>query len=207
MAMKASQNAIDLIKKFEGIKTKAYKCPAGVWTIGYGHTKGVQKGDTCTMAQAVEFLKEDLKVCEYAIYDFVKVELNQNQFDALCSFIYNVGTGAFQNSTMRKFINAGHFPLAAGQFDRWNKADGVVLEGLVRRRAAEKELFLAPVSSSNNYKVVATGLNVRKGPDTAYKIVKVLTKNTVVEIVETRGNWGKLSDGSGWVSMKYVTKI
>lgn len=205
--MRTSKNGIELIKKFEGIKTKAYKCPAGVWTIGYGHTKNVQKGDTCTMAQAVEFLKEDLRVFECAINDLVKVELNQNQFDALVSFVYNVGAGAFQDSTLRKFLNAGHFPLAAGQFDRWNKAGGVVLEGLVKRRAAEKELFLAPVGNFNNYKVVATGLNVRKQPGTTYKIVKVLTKNTVIEITETNGNWGKLSDGSGWVSMKYLHKI
>ena len=205
--MRTSKKGIDLIKKFEGIKTKAYKCPAGVWTIGYGHTKDVKKGDTCTMAQAIEFLKEDLRVFEGAIDDLVKVELNQNQFDALVSFVYNVGSGAFQDSTLRKFLNAGHFPLAAGQFDRWVYAKGVKLEGLVKRRAAEKELFLAHVSNSNNYKVVATGLNVRKQPGTTYKIVKVLTKNTVVEITETNTNWGKLSDGSGWVSMKYLQKI
>ena len=205
--MRTSNKGIELIKSFEGIKTKAYKCPAGVWTIGYGHTKGVQKGDTCTMAQAIEFLKEDLRVFEGAINDLVKVELNQNQFDALVSFIYNVGSGAFEDSTMRKFLNAGHFALAAGQFDRWNKAGGVVLEGLVRRRAAEKELFLAPVSNSNNYKVVATGLNVRKGTGTTYRILKVLKQDEVVEIAETKGSWGKLADDDGWVSMNYLEKI
>lgn len=205
--MRTSKNGIDLIKKFEGIKTKAYKCPAGVWTIGYGHTKNVQKGDTCTMAQAVEFLKEDLRVFECAINDLVKVELNQNQFDGIISFVYNVGIGAFQDSTLRKFLNAGHFPLAAGQFDRWNKAGGVVLEGLVRRRAAEKELFLAPVGNSNNYKVIATALNVRKGTGTTYRILKVLKQDTVVEIAETKGSWGKLADDDGWVSMKYLQKI
>lgn len=205
--MRTSKKGIELIKKFEGIKTKAYLCPAGVWTIGYGHTKGVKKNDTCTMAKAIEFLKEDLRVFECAIDDLVKVELNQNQFDALVSFVFNVGATAFKKSTMLKFINANHFPLAAGQFDLWNKGGGVVLQGLVKRRAAEKELFLAPVSNSNNYKVIATGLNVRKQPGTTYKIVKVLTKNTVVEITETKGNWGKLSDGSGWVSMKYLQKI
>lgn len=210
--MRTSNKGIELIKSFEGIKTKAYLCPAGVWTIGYGHTKGVKKNDTCTMAQAIEFLKEDLRVFECAINDLVQVELNQNQFDALISFVYNVGAGAFQDSTMRKFINAGHFPLAAGQFDKWIYARDktgkkIELEGLVRRRAAEKKLFLSPVSNSNNYKVIATGLNVRKQPGTTYKIVKVLTKNTVVEITETNSNWGKLSDGSGWVSMKYLEKI
>lgn len=204
--MITSQNGINLIKEFEGIKTKAYKCPAGVWTIGYGHTKGVKKGDTCTMAQAIEFLKEDLRIFECAINDLVKVELNQNQFDALVSFTFNVGVGAFQDSTMRKFLNEGHFPLAAGQFDRWVYAKSVKLEGLVRRRAAEKELFLSPVINANSYKVI-TGLNLRTGPSASYKIVKVLKKDTIIEITETNGNWGKLTDNSGWVSMKYLKKI
>lgn len=205
--MKTSNKGIDLIKKFEGCKLKAYKCPAGVWTIGYGHTKGVKEGDTCTIAQAEELLKQDLKIFECEIQDLVKVKLNQNQFDALVSFIYNVGAGAFQDSTMRKFINAGHFPLAAGQFDRWVYAKGVKLNGLVKRRAAEKELFLTPELNGNGYKVIATALNVRKQPGTTNTIIKVLSKDTVVEITETKDNWGKISDESGWVSMKYLQKI
>lgn len=205
--MRTSNKGIDLIKKFEGCKLKAYKCPAGVWTIGYGHTKGVKKGDTCTNEQAIDFLKEDLRVFECAINDLVKVKLNQNQFDAIVSFVYNVGSSAFQDSTMRKFINAGHFPLAAGQFDRWVYAKGVKLNGLVKRRAAEKELFLTPELNGNGYKVIATALNVRKQPGTTNTIIKVLSKDTVVEITETKDNWGKITDGSGWVSMKYLQKI
>ncbi len=140
--MQTSDNGINLIKKFEGLKTKAYKCPAGIWTIGYGHTAGVKSTDTCTIEQATNYLKTDVKTAENAIEKYVKVELNQNQFDALVSFIYNVGSVAFRKSTMLKFINNSHFPLAAGQFDLWIYSKGEKLEGLVTRRKAEKELFL-----------------------------------------------------------------
>ncbi|MCD7779618.1 MAG: lysozyme, partial [Candidatus Gastranaerophilales bacterium] len=133
---------INLIKKFEGLKTKAYKCPAGIWTIDYGHTSGVKSTDTCTMEQAIEYLKRDLIKFEYDINKLVKTELNQNQFDALISFVFNIGANAFEKSTMLKFINNKHFPLAAGRFDLWVYSKGVKLEGLVKRRSAEKELFL-----------------------------------------------------------------
>ena len=141
--MNVSENGIKLIKQFEGCKLQAYKCPAGVWTIGYGHTKGVKEGDKCTNSLAELYLKEDLKEFEHAINTLVKVELNQNQFDALVSFVFNVGTSAFEKSAMLKFINAGHFLLAAGQFDRWIYAAGNVLNGLVKRRNVEQELFLS----------------------------------------------------------------
>ena len=93
--------------------------------------------------EAEKLLKQDLKIFESAICDVVKVPLNQNQFDALVSFVYNVGIGAFRTSTMLKFINANHFPLASGQFDRWIYAKDKKLEGLVKRRKEEKELFLS----------------------------------------------------------------
>ena len=140
--MQTSQNGIDLIEQFEGCKLEAYLCPANKWTIGYGHTSGVKKGDKITSRQAEDFLRSDLEKFENAINNLVTVELNQNQFDALVSFVFNIGINAFKQSTMLKFINNGHFPLAAGQFDRWIKSNGKVLEGLVKRRKAEKELFL-----------------------------------------------------------------
>ncbi len=140
--MKTSDNGINLIKKFEGLKTKAYKCPSGVWTIGYGHTSGVKSSDTCTMEQAIEYLKRDLIKFEYDINKLVKVELNQNQFDSLVSFVFNIGSKKFEDSTMLKFINKKNFTLAAGQFDRFVYSKGVKLNGLEKRRKAEKELFL-----------------------------------------------------------------
>lgn len=140
--MKISETGLNLIKRFEGFRAEAYKCVAGVWTIGYGHTNGVKKGMIIDELKAETFLMIDVQKCEYAINTLVKTELNQNQFDALVSFIYNIGTRTFAKSTMLKFLNVGHFPLAAGQFDRWNKSKGVVYQGLVNRRKAEKELFL-----------------------------------------------------------------
>lgn len=140
--MKTSKTGLNLIKRFEGFRAEAYKCPARIWTIGYGHTNGVKKGMVIDELKAETFLSIDVQKCEYAINTLVKTELNQNQFDALVSFIYNVGTGAFAKSTMLKFLNAKHFPLAAGQFDRWNKVNGVVSKGLISRRNAEKKLFL-----------------------------------------------------------------
>ena len=141
--MNISNNGIELIKQFEGLRLEVYQCTAGVWTIGWGHTSGVKQGDKITTEQALDFLRSDLEKFENVINNLVTVELNQNQYDALVSFVFNIGINAFKQSTMLKFLNAGHFSLAAGQFDRWVKCNGITLEGLVKRRKAEKELFLA----------------------------------------------------------------
>lgn len=143
MKNKISENGIDLIKSFEGLRLSAYKCSAGVLTIGYGHTSNVKPFDVVTEKQAEDILKNDLIKFEKVINDSVSAELNQNQFDALVSFVFNVGTNAFKKSTMLKFLNANHFPLAAGQFDRWVKVKGEISKGLVNRRKKEKELFLS----------------------------------------------------------------
>lgn len=140
--MRTSQKGIDLIKKFEGCRLEAYKCPAGIWTIGYGHTKGVQNGQKTTQAQAEEFLREDLKIYEQAVEACVKVPLSQNQFDALVSFCYNCGAEALRTSTLLRLLNEGKYSEAGEQFLRWNKAGGKVLVGLTRRREEERELFL-----------------------------------------------------------------
>lgn len=139
--MKASNNGIDLIKKYEGCRLTAYKCPAGVYTIGYGHTNGVKKGQKISLKQADLFLREDIGKFENGVNKAVSVPLTQNQFDALVSFTYNVGLGAFKTSTLRRKLNAGDYKGASKEFLRWNKANGVVLDGLKRRRNAEKALF------------------------------------------------------------------
>lgn len=140
--MRTSQDGINLIKKFEGCRLSAYRCPAGVWTIGYGHTKDVRQGQKITQTQAEEFLKEDLKIYEQAVDECVKVPLSQNQFDALVSFCYNCGSGALRTSTLLRLLNEGNYSSAADQFLRWNKAGGKVLAGLSRRREEERALFL-----------------------------------------------------------------
>ena len=141
--MNISQTGIDLIKQFEGCKLEAYQCSAGVWTIGYGHTgSDVTKGRKITQNDAESLLKQDLIVHCNNVLKLVKVKLNQNQFDALVSFEYNVGYGNLSSSTLLKLLNKGDYTGAAGQFEKWVYAGGKVLAGLQKRRKAEKELFL-----------------------------------------------------------------
>ena len=139
--MNISNTGIDLIKHFEGCETEAYLCPAGVPTIGYGHIKGVQMGDVITEAQAHEMLVEELDEYESYINDLVTVSLNQNQFDAMVSWVYNLGGGNLRASTLLKVLNSGDYSGVPEQIMRWNKAGGRVLEGLTRRRQAEADLF------------------------------------------------------------------
>lgn len=136
-----TSKSLDLVKHFEGCKLSAYKCPAGVWTIGYGHTAGVKQGDTCTQMQADLWLKNELSAQERTINEFVTVKITQNQRDALASFIYNVGSGAFKNSTLARKLNNGDYAGAAAEFAKWTKAGGKTLPGLISRRAAERALF------------------------------------------------------------------
>ena len=139
--MKTGSKGIDLIKHFEGCELEAYKCPAGVWTIGYGHIKGVKEGMTITEQQAEEMLKSELNEYEGYINNLVTAELNQNQFDAMVSWVYNLGGGNLKASTLLKVLNAGDYAGVPAQMMRWNKAGGKVLEGLTRRRQAEADLF------------------------------------------------------------------
>ena len=141
--MKISNNGLDLVKHFEGLVLKAYKCPAGVWTIGYGHTKDVQPGDSWSEDHADHMLEVEMEEYEKYINDLVTVELNQNQFDAMVSWVYNLGVGNLQSSTLLKVLNAGDYAGVPEQIMRWNKASGKVLEGLTRRRQAEADLFVA----------------------------------------------------------------
>lgn len=147
--MKKTINKIGLklIAQFEGCYLQAYLCPANVWTIGIGTTiypngVKVKKGDKCTLEQAHEYLAHDMIEFEKTVNDSVKVPLSQNQFDALVSLTYNIGSAAFKNSTLLKKLNAKDFTGAADQFLVWNKGGGKVLKGLVRRREAERALFL-----------------------------------------------------------------
>lgn len=140
--MKPSQACIDLVKECEGFRARAYRCPAGVLTIGYGTTKDVREGDKISEPVAAEMLLTDLEEAASVVNDFVQVELNQNQFDALCSFVYNLGQHNFSSSTLLKLLNGGSYSGAAAQFGRWSKAGSTVLAGLVRRRMLERDLFL-----------------------------------------------------------------
>jgi len=154
--MKTSQTGLDLIKRFEQLRLAAYRCPAGVLTIGWGSTmcdgKPVQLGQTCTIGEADRWFRHDVEIAEADVRRAFVVPLNQNQFDALVSLIYNVGYGGKARSgigvltngapsTLRRKLNAGDYRGAAEQFDKWIQGGGKVLPGLVRRRAAERALF------------------------------------------------------------------
>lgn len=142
-----SENGIKLLKNLEGLRLQAYQCSAGRWTIGYGHTGGVKAGDVITQAQAEVLLTADLVRFESAVNKLVKAPLNQNQFDALVIFCFNVGFGndGFGGSTMLKLLNGRDYKGAAGQFTKWCYAAGAICEGLYNRRVKERDLFLKPV--------------------------------------------------------------
>ncbi len=139
--MKTSQKGIDLIKSFESFQAKSYLCPANVWTIGYGHTKGVRKGQIITQSEAERLLKEDLSVFEAAVNRICK-DITQRQFDALVSLAFNIGTTGFDNSTLVKLVKSNpNNPAIRSEFAKWKYAKGKILPGLVRRREAEANLY------------------------------------------------------------------
>ena len=139
--MKASIKASDLIEHFEAFKAKAYKCPAGVWTIGFGTTKNVKQGMEVSITEARALLSNTILEIENDL-NKLNLKLNQNQFDALVSFIYNLGLGNFKKSTLLKLIEKNpNNSLIRQEFMKWKLANGKVLNGLVRRREAEANLY------------------------------------------------------------------
>jgi len=138
--MRISDNCVALVKQFEGFEAKAYKCPAGVWTIGYGHTLNVRPNDVITEAQASALLEEELQDYAAKVAKIVP-SANQNQFDALVSFAYNLGVNALGTSTLLKKHLAGDYKGAQAEFLRWDKAVGKVLAGLTKRRHQESSLY------------------------------------------------------------------
>ena len=141
MTYTISDEGLDLIKHFEGCELTAYVCPAGVYTIGYGHTGDVTPGQTVTQQEADNLLREDIRKFEKAVDNYTRVPLNQSQFDALVSFTFNCGTGAFRDSTLLRLLNEYDYEGAAAQFGRWVNGSNGPLPGLVRRREAEEKLF------------------------------------------------------------------
>lgn len=140
-------NAIDLIKKYEGFRSESYQDSVGVWTIGYGTTRingqPVKEGMTITKDQALQLVKQEVNKLWSQIESITKVSLNENQMNALVDFAYNLGFNALKTSTLMMYVNESKFDEAANQFSRWVYAGGKVLPGLVKRREAEKQLFLS----------------------------------------------------------------
>lgn len=183
-----SPDGLDRLKAHEGLELEAYDDSTGVMTIGYGHTGSVQAGDRITEQQAAQLLAHDTDWAEQAVNDNVKVPLTQDKFDALVSFTYNAGEGAFENSTLLKKINAGDHEGAQAEFHRWNKdGDGRVMEGLARRRADEAALFggESPTADSGEQALTQAPLNdATVAGATAYV---VQPGDTLFEIAQSQG--------------------
>jgi lysozyme len=149
--MKASSNALRIIKQFEGLRLKAYKCSAGVWTIGYGNTfytdgTKVKQGDAITLDKAELMLRYIVSIFSTKVSELIKTKVNQNQFDALVSFAYNVGTAALAKSTLLRKVNANPCDISIElEFMKWDKAKGQRLPGLTKRRQQESDLYFKPV--------------------------------------------------------------
>lgn len=143
--MLISRNGIELIKRFEGCKLTAYRCPAGKLTIGYGHTgDDVTEGLTISQEDANDLLFDDVLCFENGVNNLVKgLDLSQGMFDALVCFAYNVGLDNLKKSTLLKLLKDGKVLEASEEFVKWNKSNGKVLDGLTKRRAAEADLFLS----------------------------------------------------------------
>lgn len=216
MSRVINQNGLALIKHFEGLYTDAYACPAGVPTIGYGHTENVSLGQSITPKQAEQILKEDMEKFSMAVEKSIDVELNDNEFSALVSFAFNCGIGNLRISTLRRKLNSGDYDCVPSELSRWVKAfdpstgEKRSLAGLVKRRAAEGALFLKQVnevhSQSNEkmpqkiaielemvieqYKVNArSGLRMRAGAGAEFDVLSVLPLNKSLYVGNYIDNW------------------
>lgn len=210
MALTISNNGLAIIKKYEGCKLTAYKCPAGVWTIGYGHTAGVEKGMVITQAKADAYLKADCAKFEKAVNKYYsKYKFNQNQFDALVSFTYNCGAG-----NLNKLLNYGERSISkiSDKITSYNKANGKVLNGLVKRRAEEKALFDKKVAKQ---KTTKTTTSSSKKVETAKSFNKNYAKNyTTKDKLNLRYGAGKsksevltMPKGARVTCYGYYTKV
>ena len=142
--MRMSDYAFERLKEFEGFRAEAYRCPAGVWTIGYGHTKGVKEGQKISKDEASALLAKDVEEFEkFLVKESYAESLTQRQWDALTDFLFNLGVGNYSRSTLRnKIARDLNDPTIAKEFRRWNKANGKILPGLVKRREWEAQMYI-----------------------------------------------------------------
>lgn len=222
--MHISKNGLDIIKKYEGFYNKAYICPGGVLTIGYGTTNADSKvlgytinaNSTISKQKAEEFLKKSIaNKYEPNVNKYMsKYNFNQNQYDALVSFCYNIGSIDQLVYNGKKAINN-----IAHDMLLYDHAKGVRLKGLTKRRLEEQKLFCTPIVNSTKnenidkndtksikYCITADSLNVRKGPGTNYGIVSILKKGQKVDIIEYRGGWGMIANTGNWIFLNYAKK-
>lgn len=199
--MKISSKGLAIIKKYEGYRLKAYKCPAGKWTIGYGHTSGVKEGQTITQAQADTYLKQDVACAEKAVNN-LKKGFNQNQFDALVSFTYNCGIGNLTTLCKNRDITT-----IGEKIVLYNKANGKVLAGLTKRRLEEQDLYKTPVSGTTMVQAATADTSmptIRKGDkgEAVKKMQNALLAqkfrtckiNGKKKELKADGDWGDITD-------------
>lgn len=234
MSRPVNDAGLDLVRRFEGLRTEAYRCPAGVWTIGYGHTGDVGPGQVITAKQAERLLRDDLAACGEQVQRLIEVPLTDCQFAALVSFVFNAGAGALRGSTLRRRLNQGDHECVPTELAKWVKATDprtgqkVSLPGLVRRRAAEGELWLGdeatdPFRASPDMpqrveadeerraqRVTARdGLRLRSGPGLQHEVLRVLPFGTSLYAVREIDGWAAVDlegDGAvdGFVSAAFV---
>lgn len=209
--MKLPRAAINLIKKYEGLRLNAYRCSAGVWTIGYGHTSAagepeVKPGMKISKQEAEDIFEKDIQQFANGVEDLIKVSVSPNQFGAMVSLAFNIGIGAFKKSSVLRFTNQKRFEDAADAFLLWNKAKGKVLKGLVRRRAEEAELFSSTVGvdvrvpdEPQGKKMVVSTTNIAAGATAAAGITAAAK-----EVVE---NTSTIFSSSGMVTVALVIII
>ena len=234
MSRPVTAAGLDLVRTFEGLRTEAYRCPAGVWTIGYGHTGDVQPGQRISQKQAEQLLKDDLAACGAEVERLIGVPLTDCQFAALVSFAFNAGGDALRTSTLRRRLNQGDYECVPSELARWDKATHpgsgrkVSLPGLVRRRAAEGDLWLQgsvddPFRASTDMpqhvqtddtrvasRVLARdGLRLRSGPGLEHAVLRVLPCGTALFVEREINGWLAVDlegDGAidGFVSAAFV---
>ena len=237
MTRQVAKEGLDLVKRFEGLRTQAYRCPAGVWTIGYGHTHGVKPGMEITEGQADATLCQDLMEAAEQVERLVRVPLTDCQLAALASFVFNAGAGNLESSTLLHRLNTGDYDAVPTELAKWVKATDpktgkkFSLPGLVKRRAAEGELWLAsdsddPFLNSSDmpqsvqadearpiYVVTArSGLKLRDGAGPGYEVLQVVPPNTRVFVVAEKDGWVAVDlqgDGvmDGWMSRDFLNPL
>lgn len=182
---KTDDAGVELIKSFEALRLKAYQDSVGVWTIGWGHTAGVKRGQVITTAQAEQFLRDDLGDSEEGVENALTEDVTDNQFAACVSLAFNIGVSAFRKSSIVKFINAGDVQLAADRFLLYNKAGGKPLAGLTRRRKAERALYLTedePTEQATLATSTTTTTTTEAAPDTP-KVTTVEEKTSLISSI------------------------
>lgn len=201
--MNISKNGLELIKRFEGFSAKPYLCPGNVYTIGYGTTKGINaQTPSISREEAETLLREDILEYESAVNRLVKVELNQNQFDALVSWTYNLGEGNLRRSTLLRKLNAGDYGIIPSEMLKWNRAGGKILRGLTRRRTAEAELWQQDIHKVEGGGPEYTSRTVV--PDVKRDVPTIINKENISFVAGTAGTIGLSSIASGEGPIQYA---